>query len=139
MNAQLTNGNVFPPPRPSNVSECQNGARRLGFASPRQKQARPCQLRAVLAWRVSRRAAPTGTLHVYLAQIILQNLTHTTRIAVTGGFLSLSATGTEPRLDCGSSLLLRAGGPQLMITCTVSAETMNRNRVIYGRSRRPLK
>lgn len=42
--------------------QCQNGARWQGFASPRQKQARPCQLRAVPAKATVRRAAPAGTL-----------------------------------------------------------------------------
>lgn len=42
--------------------QCQNGARGQGFASPRQKQARPCPLRAVPAQPTVRRAAPAGTL-----------------------------------------------------------------------------
>ena len=40
--------------------QCQNGARAQGFATPRQKPARPCALRAVLAGSISRRAAPAG-------------------------------------------------------------------------------
>ena len=48
-------------------SECQNGARRQGFATPRQLRARPCLLRAVPAYFKSRRAAPAGTLNRPLA------------------------------------------------------------------------
>ena len=51
MNAcsKLTSRNVFPLRRSSErVGECQNGARRQGFASPRHS-ARPCRLRAVPA------------------------------------------------------------------------------------------
>jgi hypothetical protein len=49
-NSRLTSGNVFPPEPPIEAgSPCQNGARRQGFASPRQTPARPCLLRAVPA------------------------------------------------------------------------------------------
>lgn len=41
----------LPPARPSPIGECQNGARAQGFATPRQKTARPCALRAVQAKR----------------------------------------------------------------------------------------
>jgi hypothetical protein len=52
-----------PAPPPVEVFRpCRNGARRQGFASPRQKQARPCPLRAVPAKPTLRRAAPAGTL-----------------------------------------------------------------------------
>ena|SRR5262249_13490863 len=47
--------------RPSPIGKCQTGARRQGSASPRQKPARPCLLRAVLARWELRRAAPAGT------------------------------------------------------------------------------
>jgi hypothetical protein len=48
--SRLTNRNVFPPQPPIEAgSECQNGARRQGFASPRPTPARPCPLRAVPA------------------------------------------------------------------------------------------
>ena len=48
--SRLTSRNVFPPEPPIEVrSHCQNGARRQGFALPRQKTARPCPLRAVPA------------------------------------------------------------------------------------------
>jgi hypothetical protein len=41
---------VIPPKPPIEaLPECQNGARRQGFASPRQTPARPCRLRAVPA------------------------------------------------------------------------------------------
>jgi hypothetical protein len=48
--SRLTSRNVFPAEPPIEIRlECQNGARRLGSASPRQKPARPCLLRAVPA------------------------------------------------------------------------------------------
>ena len=48
--SKLTSRNVFPAAPPIEVgSECQNGARRQGSATPRQKPARPCLLRAVPA------------------------------------------------------------------------------------------
>src|ERR1700683_1502435 len=48
--SRLTSRNVLPPEPPIEAgSQCQNGARRQGFAAPRQKPARPCRLRAVPA------------------------------------------------------------------------------------------
>jgi hypothetical protein len=59
----LTSRNVFPPPPPVEVSvDARNGARPQGFASPRQKRARPGSLRAVPARPILRRAAPAGTI-----------------------------------------------------------------------------
>jgi hypothetical protein len=51
-----------PAPPPVDMSgQCQNGARRQGFATPRQNPARPCPLCAVLTDIETRRAAPAGT------------------------------------------------------------------------------
>jgi hypothetical protein len=56
------NGACVPAPPPvEGGGQCQNGARRQGFAAPRQNPARPCLLRAVLTITEMRRAAPAGT------------------------------------------------------------------------------
>ena len=59
--AGITSDRVPAPPPVEMGGQCQNGARRQGFATPRQTQARPCLLCAVLASIEMRRAAPAGT------------------------------------------------------------------------------
>jgi hypothetical protein len=59
--AGITSDRVPAPPPVEMGGQCQNGARRQGFAPPRQTPARPCLLCAVLAGIESRRAAPAGT------------------------------------------------------------------------------
>ena len=59
--AGITSDRVPAPPPVEMGGQCQNGARRQGFAAPRQTPARPCLLRSVPASIESRRAAPAGT------------------------------------------------------------------------------
>ena len=59
--AGITGACVPAPPPVEGGGQCQNGARRQGFAAPRQNPARPCLLRAVLTITETRRAAPAGT------------------------------------------------------------------------------
>ena len=59
--AGITSDRVHAPPPVEIVDNARNGARRQGFAAPRQTPARPCLLRVVPASIESRRAAPAGT------------------------------------------------------------------------------
>jgi hypothetical protein len=59
--AGITSACVPAPPPVEMGGQCQNGARRQGFAMPRQTPARPCPLCAVPADTETRRAAPAGT------------------------------------------------------------------------------
>jgi hypothetical protein len=59
--AGITCDCVPAPPPVKMGGQCQNGARRQGFATPRQTPARPCLLCAVLTSSKLRRAAPAGT------------------------------------------------------------------------------
>ena len=59
--AGITSDRVPAPPPVEMDGQYQNGARRQGFAAPRQNPARPCLLRAVLENAKLRRAAPAGT------------------------------------------------------------------------------
>jgi len=59
--AGITSDCVLAPPPVEMRGQCQNGARRQGFATPRQNPARPCRLCAVPAGTETRRAAPAGT------------------------------------------------------------------------------
>jgi hypothetical protein len=59
--AGITSGRIPAPPPVEVGGQCQNGARRQGFAAPRQTPARPCLLCAVLTITELRRAAPAGT------------------------------------------------------------------------------
>ena len=59
--AGIISDRIPAPPPVEMRGQCQNGARRQGFAAPRQTSARPCLLCAVLAGIDMRRAAPAGT------------------------------------------------------------------------------
>ena len=71
--AGITSDRVPAPPPVEMGGQCQNGARRQGCATPRQTQARPCRLCAVLASIEMRRAASMRELPLSTRQSVFSS------------------------------------------------------------------